>query len=152
MLVMDESDPASPPAAPRRPSRVVVDLAILLGLGLAGVMLGSFLLEGPGEIVMTGVGLLGWVAGFALVGLREPSGRLWLGVARLWAFLALVLIGLGVAWFLWLAVTIHHPLAEFWREALDRAFIPVLLAAYVAVPALAGWALAAVIRRLKPTS
>jgi hypothetical protein len=148
---MNETGAAPRPAtAPGRPRRVLVDLLLMLGLGFAGVILGSLLPRGPGQIAMDGVALLGWVAGFALAGLREPSGRPWLGVAKLWAALALVLAAVGVAWFLWLAATIHHPLRLFWRDALGWALIPVGLAAYAAVPALVGWAAASVIRRLKP--
>jgi hypothetical protein len=147
---MDNPGPAPlSAAATGRPSRVMVDLAILLGLGFSGMMLSAFLPEGTEEVIRQGVALLAWVGGFALAGLREPSGRLWLGVVKLWAFLALVLVAVGVVWFLWLAVTIHHPLRLFWRDALGWAVIPVGLAAYAAVPSLAGWVFAVLVRRLK---
>jgi len=130
--------------------RVLVDLLWVIGLGVVGLILSELLMDGTEGILGGVLAWMGWVVGFALAGLRAEPGCVGRRVFKLWASVALALLAVGCIWFLWLAWSIPRPFSECWQDALAYIVVPLAIAVYAAAPALAGWALAAVIRRFRP--
>ncbi len=147
---MDSYAGTRPAAGMPHVRRVLVDLLWVLALGVVGLSLCEWLADGPEGILGETLAWMGWVAGFALAGLRAEPGCVGRRVFKLWASVALALLAVGCIWFLWLAYSIRHPSSEYWSDALAYVAVPALIAAYAAAPALAGWAVAVVIRRFRP--
>ena len=139
---MDQGvDVASRSAASPWLRHLLVDLAWLLGLGFLGVILAEFL---P-DVVEYVVAWLGWVAGFALAGLRAEPGWLARRILRLWAVVTLTMLGGGFFWAIWVYCSFPHPL-DAWPDSLTCAFYSMWLALWTIVPALAGWGVALLVR------
>ena len=100
--------------------RVLVDFLWVLGLGVVGLTLSEWFADGPEGVLGGTLAWMGWVAGFALAGLRAEPGCVGRRVFKLWSSVSLALVAVGCIWFLWLAWSIRHPFSEYWQDALER--------------------------------